>query len=190
MASLPAQRRTSPRNTSDAARSQQDLNRTDSEAFSTTSVDSQTLLLNSPPLPTTEAGEPSQRNAGSRSAENQAGVTHTEAEPRKCWICFNDETEDDENTSEWRSPCPCVLVAHEKCLLDWIADMEAPSSRRRAGGRNGKIQCPQCKAEIKLERPRSIVISLVRVAERVTGLLLLPGVRKIKVHAPAATESP
>lgn len=69
-----------------------------------------------------------------------------------------------------------MLVAHEKCLLDWIADMEAPNSRRRAGGRQGKILCPQCKSEIRLQRPRSMVVDTVRLAERLTGMFLLPGV--------------
>lgn len=102
-------------------------------------------------------------------------VQEEEWEPRKCWICFNDETEDDETTSEWRSPCACSLVAHEKCLLDWIADMEAPSSRRRAGTRAEKVLCPQCKSEIRIERPRSYVVEAVRTVERFTGSLLLPG---------------
>ena len=78
-------------------------------------------------------------------------------------------------SSEWRSPCPCVLVAHEKCLLDWIADMEAPNARRRAGG-SGKVLCPQCKSEIRIVRPRSAVVELVRAIERATGVLLVPGI--------------
>lgn len=60
--------------------------------------------------------------------------------------------------------------------MDWIADMEAPNSRRRAGGRRGKILCPQCKSEIRLQRPRSVVVDSVRVLERMTSLFLLPGV--------------
>ncbi|EMD89508.1 hypothetical protein COCC4DRAFT_207544 [Bipolaris maydis ATCC 48331] len=96
-------------------------------------------------------------------------------EPRKCWICFNDETEDDETTSEWRNPCACSLVAHEKCLLDWIADMEAPNSRRRAGTTANKILCPQCKSEIKVQRPKSYVVDAVRRVERVVSNLTLPG---------------
>jgi hypothetical protein len=53
--------------------------------------------------------------------------------------------------------------------------MEAPNSRRRAGTRAAKIQCPQCKSEIKIARPRSYVVDAVRTAERLTGTLLLPG---------------
>ena len=110
-----------------------------------------------------------------KEAPAQSSAAEEEFDPKKCWICFNDETEDDETTSEWRSPCSCSLVAHEKCLLDWIADMEAPSSRRRAGTRAGKVLCPQCKSEIKIQRPKSYVVEAVRMVERFTGSLLLPG---------------
>ncbi|KAF2016082.1 hypothetical protein BU24DRAFT_450684 [Aaosphaeria arxii CBS 175.79] len=176
MASLPpravSQRRPSPRDDS-ASLQQQTPARTGSS--STTSEDSQTVLLNSP-------------SSSSRSAHNTdlefSRISHPHTtdeppqpitEPRRCWICFSDETEDDENTSEWRSPCPCVLEAHEKCLLDWIADMEAPNSRRRAGSHQSKILCPQCKSEIRLERPSSLILSGVRAIEMATSLFLLPG---------------
>lgn len=53
--------------------------------------------------------------------------------------------------------------------------MEAPSSRRRAGTRAGKVLCPQCKSEIIIQRPKSYVVEGVRAIERMTGSLLLPG---------------
>ncbi|KAH7401665.1 hypothetical protein BKA66DRAFT_451186 [Pyrenochaeta sp. MPI-SDFR-AT-0127] len=171
MASLPpqrpaSQRRASPPTESSSAQ-QETTTRTNS--FSAQSVDSQTLLLNSPPR---QSAKPA---VEAQAAPAQRQSTQEDEEPRKCWICFNDETEDDETTSEWRSPCACSLVAHEKCLLDWIADMEAPSSRRRAGTRAGKILCPQCKSEIVIQRPKSFVVEGVRTIERLTGTLLLPG---------------
>ncbi|KAL1610240.1 hypothetical protein SLS60_001905 [Paraconiothyrium brasiliense] len=141
-------------------------------SFSAASVDSQTLLLNFPPTESVKSAEAAQQNI---SAQTEAQPVE-DNEPRRCWICFNDETEDDETTSEWRSPCPCVLVAHEKCLLDWVADMEAPSSRRRAGRTAGKILCPQCKSEIRLERPQSLAVETVRTVERLTKLMVLPGI--------------
>lgn len=95
-------------------------------------------------------------------------------EPRKCWICYTDETEDSPLNSEWRSPCPCALTAHEACLLDWLADLENPRSRRR-NGRGTKMACPQCKTEIIVTRPRSYVVDLLRLVERVAGRLVLPG---------------
>lgn len=172
MASLPPQRPASQRRASpptESSSSTQAVPTDQSSSFSAASVDSQTVLLNSPPSQSTKPTE-------STPSEAQAQPTPLEDfEPRKCWICFNDETEDDEFSSEWRSPCPCVLVAHEKCLLDWIADMEAPSARRRAGGNAGKILCPQCKSEIRLQRPRSIVVDSVRAVERFASMMLLPG---------------
>ncbi|KAF2111757.1 hypothetical protein BDV96DRAFT_498932 [Lophiotrema nucula] len=170
MASLPPQRRAA-RSASGSDSTQQDLNRTNSEAYSATSEDSQTLLLNSPPA---SSSKPAAGGANKDAQPASSLAPQADTEPRKCWICFTDETEDDENTSEWRSPCPCALVAHEKCLLDWIADMEAPTAGRRAGGKAGKILCPQCKSEIRLQRPRSVVVDTIRVGEKLTGALMIP----------------
>ncbi|OAL49752.1 hypothetical protein IQ07DRAFT_64895 [Pyrenochaeta sp. DS3sAY3a] len=177
MASLPAQRPASQRRESPPAESstsrQQAVARTSS--FSAQSVDSQTLLLNSPPSQSSKSATETSYEASSAASAPRTAPQDEDSEPRKCWICFNDETEDDETTSEWRSPCACSLVAHEKCLLDWIADMEAPSSRRRAGTRAAKVLCPQCKSEIVIQRPRNFVVDAVRSVERFTGTLLLPG---------------
>ncbi|KAJ5239764.1 hypothetical protein N7468_004383 [Penicillium chermesinum] len=98
----------------------------------------------------------------------------TQEEPRKCWICYTDETEESPLNSQWRSPCPCALTAHEACLLDWLADLENPRTRRRNGG-GSKMQCPQCKSEIVVTRPRSYIVDLLRVLERLAGRLILPG---------------
>ena len=98
----------------------------------------------------------------------------SDSEPRKCWICFSDETEDSPMSSEWRSPCPCALVAHESCLLDWIADLQAPGTRKR-GNAGAEIRCPQCKSEIVVARPRSLIVDAVSAFDRVTGRLIFPG---------------
>ena len=95
-------------------------------------------------------------------------------EPRKCWICYTDETEDTPLNSEWRSPCPCALTAHEACLLDWLADLENPRARKRTG-HSAKMVCPQCKTEIVVTRPRSYIVDVVRLVERLAGRLVLPG---------------
>ncbi|KAJ9621278.1 hypothetical protein H2203_007330 [Taxawa tesnikishii (nom. ined.)] len=102
---------------------------------------------------------------------------HTERRLRhqKCWICLLDETDDTPESSEWRDPCPCALVAHEDCLLDWIADTESPSTRRRTTISRPQILCPQCKTEIKLARPRSVVVEGVRAMERLFAKLAIPG---------------
>lgn len=103
-----------------------------------------------------------------------SAIDSSNDEPRKCWICYTDETEDSPLNSEWRSPCPCALTAHEACLLDWLADLENPRARKR-NGRNAKMVCPQCKSEIVVSRPRSYIVDIVRLFERVAGRLVLPG---------------
>ncbi|OOQ91837.1 RING finger domain protein [Penicillium brasilianum] len=105
---------------------------------------------------------------------NNADTSNHQEEPRKCWICYTDETEDSPLNSEWRSPCPCALTAHEACLLDWLADMENPRSHKR-NGRGAKMVCPQCKSEIVVTRPRSYVVDTLRLMERIAGRLVLPG---------------
>ncbi|KAH9844916.1 RING-variant domain-containing protein 2 [Teratosphaeria destructans] len=108
---------------------------------------------------------------------------------KKCWICFSDSTEDTPDSAPWRDPCPCALVAHEvrdasawflhkmlmltfyasdqDCLLDWIADMESPKNARHRAAARTKIECPQCKSEIKLARPRNVVVDAYRELERI-----------------------
>ncbi|OJJ51494.1 hypothetical protein ASPZODRAFT_127572 [Penicilliopsis zonata CBS 506.65] len=125
-------------------------------------------------------------NENNTNASKTTGATETitstpnghtdmsDVEPRKCWICYMDETEDTPLNAEWRSPCPCALTAHEACLLDWLADLESPRSRKR-NGREAKMLCPQCKAEIVVSRPRSYIVDVVRALERVAGRLVLPG---------------
>ncbi|KAI9851016.1 MAG: hypothetical protein M1838_004627 [Thelocarpon superellum] len=113
-------------------------------------------------------GPVARSDAGAKASEDTEDV-------RKCWICFTDETEDTPLSSEWRSPCPCALTAHESCLLDWIADLESPGPRKTRAG-TAKILCPQCKSEIQVARPRSRVVEAMRALERTAGRLVLPGV--------------
>ncbi|OJD25839.1 hypothetical protein ACJ73_02791 [Blastomyces percursus] len=138
----------------------------------------------SSPLPRQQQEQPSQQTQDTTAMDSissdvmqQNPPTETgapDSEPRKCWICYADETEDTPLNAEWRSPCPCALTAHEACLLDWLADLENPNSRKR-NGRPTKMLCPQCKSEIVISRPRSFVVELVRSIERLAGRLVLPG---------------
>lgn len=101
--------------------------------------------------------------------------TPTADQSRICWICYSDSTEDDESTATtWRTPCPCALTAHEACLLDWVADLENPKNRK--GKKSGKIQCPQCRSEIRIARPRSLFVDLMRAFDRIGSQLTFPGV--------------
>lgn len=154
---------------------------------SETLEDSETVLLNRPSIesavsspspapsqPQSNTAKESEESDAARSQRARTEESLATQEPRKCWICYTDETEDTPLNSEWRSPCPCALTAHEACLLDWLADLENPRNRKRNGGAT-KMQCPQCKSEIVISRPRSYVVDLVRAVERLAGRLVLPG---------------
>ena len=170
MTSLPPQRLHSSqqrRSSPEASISQQ--GRRSSIPQSATSEDSQTVLLNHPSSPESSPKPESQKSQQARPKLQTAQSTE---EPRKCWICFADETEDTPTSSEWRSPCPCSLKAHESCLLDYVADLEAPQNRKGVGP--PKIECPQCKAKIIIARPRSFVVEGVRAVQRATARFILP----------------
>ncbi|KAI6716154.1 hypothetical protein JHW43_001257 [Diplocarpon mali] len=92
-----------------------------------------------------------------------------EEEPRKCWICLQDDTEDN---AEWRTPCSCTLTAHEHCLLEWVAEQESPRPGEPLLG--PKLLCPQCKVEIKLQQPSTPCVNLYIQIERLAGRMLLP----------------
>ncbi|KIV79726.1 hypothetical protein PV11_07272 [Exophiala sideris] len=101
-------------------------------------------------------------------------LSRTSTYGKKCWICMSDASEDDPNNPPvWRSPCKCSLTAHEACLLDWVADLENPKNSKRKNSTT--IQCPQCKSEIKISRPKSIVVDGYRSLERALGRMVLPG---------------
>lgn len=141
--------------------------------------DSETVLLNrespSDRQPPTEISAGVSNKSPNSVSNTSDTIDSSDTEPRKCWICYTDETEDSPLNSEWRSPCPCALTAHEACLLDWLADMENPRTRN-LNGRTTKMLCPQCKSEIMVARPRNFVVDAVRMFERLAGRLVLPGV--------------
>ena len=169
MTSLPPQRQQSSRqrrSSPEASLSHSD--RRSSIPQSTTSEDSQTVLLNHP----SSESSPKTETLPTQQARPKLQTAESTQEPRKCWICFADETEDTPTSSEWRSPCPCSLKAHESCLLDYVADLEAPQNGKRIGP--PKIQCPQCKAKINIARPRSFVVEGVRAVQRASARTILP----------------
>jgi hypothetical protein len=84
---------------------------------------------------------------------------------------MGDETDDPDN-NVWRSPCPCSLTAHETCLLEWIADKEAPPPGQIA--HNHEIKCPQCQTPLKIQRPRDVLVTVVDGVQRVARALILP----------------
>lgn len=170
MTSLPPQRQQSSqqrRQSPEASSPQQ--HRRSSIPQSATSEDSQTVLLSHP---SSSESSPVLEPQATQQARPKLQTTDSNKDPRKCWICFADETEDTPTSSEWRSPCPCSLTAHESCLLDFVADLEAPQNRKSTGP--PKIECPQCKAKITIARPRSLVVEGVQAVQRATARFILP----------------
>ena len=138
-----------------------------SSAPTMTSEDSDTVLLEHTKRPT-ESIPASTTRPAPPTRQSTAGI-------KKCWICICDSTEDDASSPpKWRSPCACNLTAHEACLLDWVADLENPTNRKR-NPPPSKILCPQCKSEIKIARPKSYIVEIVRGFDRTIGRLVLPG---------------
>ncbi|EKD13254.1 uncharacterized protein L3040_003054 [Drepanopeziza brunnea f. sp. 'multigermtubi'] len=90
---------------------------------------------------------------------------------RICWICQSEETEDTPEDGPWRNPCSCSLTAHEHCLLEWVADQEAPKPQILAAPR---LHCPQCKDPIKVERPRNPIVEAFSLVEKLARGLVLP----------------
>lgn len=170
MATVPSQ--ASRRNSSSHA---QDLSASDTTshddtaALSTVSEDSQTVLLNHPPFSTNEThqNDKAQPPHAPPTRSSTSGV-------KKCWICICDSTEDDpSHPPKWRSPCTCNLTAHEACLLDWVATIE--NTRNKHDSPPKKIACPQCKSEIKVDRPTSLVLAGLNGMGRVVAKATLPG---------------
>ena len=166
----PSQRRGSPEQTSRTSpASQSQRPSSPVRARSATSEDSQTLYVGD------KQDEQQEKQSQVDQASTSAQVEIDDPNVKKCWICFADSTEDTPETSPWRDPCPCALVAHEECLLDWIADMEAPNKSRSRSIGAPQIQCPQCKSEIKLARPKNYVVDAVRGIERIGARAVTPG---------------
>jgi hypothetical protein len=134
------------------------------------SEDSDTVLLNSP-----NDTKDTKDTKGTSPSRPKPGLSRASTfGTKKCWICICDSTEDDPiNPPVWRAPCSCNLTAHENCLLDWVADLENPKKGDRKAG--GKILCPQCKSEIKISRPKSIIVEVTRAVDRTLANFTWPG---------------
>jgi hypothetical protein len=141
---------------------------------SVNSEDSQVVILDhNEPAPTDE--QPQLQQQAPLPKPTIPSADDPDSDIKKCWICFSDSNEDTPETSPWRDPCPCALVAHEECLLDWIADAENTKSTRNRSFGPPQITCPQCKSEIKLARPRNYIVDVAKGLESLGSRMVLPG---------------
>ena len=133
---------------------------------SVVSEDSQVVLLNDPH--NSQPSSPHRSNSHKAQIASSSKPSSVDSEPRKCWICLATEIEDTPTSSAWRTPCPCALTAHERCLLDWITQLEDPHHSRKI------IECPQCKGIITVVRPRNYLTESILALESAGGRLVIP----------------
>ena len=63
----------------------------------------------------------------------------------------------------WTHPCNCTLVAHEKCLLEWIQSAQGESPER---ARNA-LKCPQCGTKYEIESKKSLLLNVLDAIDRI-----------------------
>jgi hypothetical protein len=168
MASLPASQRPSSgsQRSSPPSTSPTHSHASLHEERASRSDETETVLLNP-----SSGVQPQESSEGGLGPASKPLQRQDSVDIRRCWICYSDETEDGPMASDWRSPCPCALTAHEACLLDWVADLEVSNS-----GRAKKVLCPQCKSEIRIARPRSFLVDITKGIEAAAGRLVLPSI--------------
>jgi hypothetical protein len=83
-----------------------------------------------------------------------------------CFICL--QTDADAPNGPWVHACPCSLEAHEKCMLQWIAEMET-TPRTSTNSRSSVLRCPACRARIRVEEPRDSVVAFYNAFQRTYG---------------------
>jgi hypothetical protein len=164
MASAPSQassRRSSPSEHRNSSPTQQ----SPEESPSTNPLTTEPILINNPPRHTSDASPKTTPPSTTSPTEPSRGV-------RTCWICQQDDTDDTPENTVWRTPCPCSLEAHDSCLLEWIANEEAPKPGELA--HNHHIKCPQCQAEIHIERPKDYLVTVVDRIQRFARGMIIP----------------
>ncbi|KAI0692320.1 hypothetical protein BC835DRAFT_1407056 [Cytidiella melzeri] len=86
-----------------------------------------------------------------------------------CYICREEEQhgQHPQPPAVWVHPCNCTLVAHEKCLLNWIqSSQEEPARKDKA------LKCPQCSATYELESNNPRILKLLN---NLNGTVTLAG---------------
>ncbi|CAO3625329.1 unnamed protein product [Cunninghamella echinulata] len=107
----------------------------------------------------TEPASHSNKNASTSTSAttSQYKSNNHDEEDRRCWICFG---EDGDSEGNWVNPCPCSLVAHEKCLLDWITE-------NQKGSPSKTVHCPQCSAEYHLIEKSNLALSFFGAVDEI-----------------------
>ncbi|SAM04136.1 hypothetical protein [Absidia glauca] len=108
------------------------------------------------PEPVMDMNNPSPSSSPPLSSSSSSSLPTTE---RRCWICFGEDTDSD---GRWVKPCPCSLVSHEQCLLDWIAE-----NQKEGISTLKKVYCPQCAHPYYLFEHHSLSLRCLELLQRV-----------------------
>ncbi|KAI8870467.1 hypothetical protein GQ42DRAFT_15470 [Ramicandelaber brevisporus] len=90
---------------------------------------------------------------------HRTDTTEADEDTVRCWICFGD---DSDSHGRWVTPCGCTLVAHEVCLLSWIAETHRQDAFATP-------QCPQCRHPYSITEPVSLYVTLFETMDAVLG---------------------
>ncbi|KAI8876644.1 hypothetical protein K501DRAFT_261820 [Backusella circina FSU 941] len=119
--------------------------------FPRTSNSIEEELFNSVVLSDSGGEELSYSSSGDTSDSSTILAPRPTQEERRCWICFGDISD---SQGKWVKPCKCSLEAHQKCLLEWIAEKQKGSLLK-------KVQCPQCSTTYHIVQNNNIRIMLL-----------------------------
>ena len=95
----------------------------------------------------------------STSAFSRGERTVEQLTSKTCFICYEDETEENKNGKKWIHPCKCSLVAHEDCLLSWITVSKPKTSKKMP------VACPQCSTPYTINQVDFPLLNLVERVE-------------------------
>jgi hypothetical protein len=134
-------------------------------------------IVEEPLAEDSEPGSPTQtrRPLGPRSpTRNRRSVTRkltaSGVSGKVCWICLEGETES--SSSRFIHACSCSLFAHERCLLDWIAESQK-RSRSSYLDEQKPVSCPQCKQVYTLYQQHSPILEFLQRMDRYYARLAL-----------------
>lgn len=98
--------------------------------------------------------------------------TLDQIQTKTCFICYEEESVDpstgppspstgSSTRKKWIHPCKCALVAHEECLLSWIAASKPNTSSSKP------TCCPQCNTPYTISQRTFPLLDLVESIEGV-----------------------
>ena len=94
-------------------------------------------------------------------AQSKGERTVEQLSSKTCFICYEDETDENRTGKKWIHPCKCSLIAHEDCLLSWITVSKPKTSKQIP------VACPQCNTPYTINQVDYPLLNLVERVEDV-----------------------